>query len=860
MFPTGGQESLQGVLHALQLRQWFHYVPKGPQDTDCLDLSRFYSANSSAETNGPSSFPRFASLHACKQDDLFWQRQELPIALLGPGSPLDEHASSVRCVSMSYLSGVTMAKLLDMYERLKPSARTMCILVPPMTPVHMYWDFDASVQASGRDSGIKIQLAQRVLGQEESVKREFIETMSEFFHARMGRAPDWSGLHWETASDAAKGKLSLHAHLTTEAFASVDHHKRFMEAYIQFLGTREGVHWLHLQQTAVAGESKGATGTTGTSLVDGSVYTANRVFRLAGCCKPGKAPLRVSHRAPDGAELSWHEYVFRGMPTLAIDLAPGKELLCFGESTAEERAKRIVPLPPLLLSVSLSIQMLMEYTYGSHVSSRALSALHAWLGTTGYLHRGKQEPCKAASYSHTLFYGGSLAVPVTSASMLALHRAVAADFANKHLDAISEVVAAPVFRAFFELDPPDALKWTRDDVLSIAQCAQWAAAQLGCAGHHGCELWVSMKNRGGSGIHMVFPYLGINLERMLVLRRVFLSRLRVAGTLAEPVLDAHDDTSLHTNWSSIVDEQVTNTAGHVHLRKNLSAKLHPCPDCVAANKSDSASTCRLRGTICFKKRRFEPSYYQLSFVLSGEQQGVVHHALTHAATKSLVLQLQRTSIISVSQQLHPEWAVSESLVELQQQQRQVHKKRKGIALSIEQDPKRYKSVGELMMLTAIEPMKALEEKEEEEDALLQDLPLTHPASTTLLKLIRSTHARWALVELSKVTLQIPHRNAASKRTPQYFVDVRGPGAHTCLNRSSSERRSVTADKDSEVIVGEHRSASVWFRVTTTAVWQRCRGSAGKLDNRIHGQPCRKFAHKLCTVPLAISAALFPQVC
>ena len=212
--------------------------------------------------------------------------------------------------------GLTFPQLLQAYERLDPKHMWMCAMVLPDAPVHLYFDFDASISSDpSRQQSAAQQLATRIVGHEGDVKREFVASFEQFFDHTFHRMPNWAGLHWETAS--YPGKFSLHAHVTTEAFVSVAHLHRFMQAYANFLADQHRlgrVEWIFHRRLG------GEEGSESASLVDFAVYTPNRVFRLIGCQKLHKTALVPCPSRTEETLLSWQDLVFRGMPSLAIDV------------------------------------------------------------------------------------------------------------------------------------------------------------------------------------------------------------------------------------------------------------------------------------------------------------------------------------------------------------------------------------------------------------------------------------------------------------------------------------------------------------------------------------------------------------
>lgn len=372
-----GTSSFQSVRMDLRWTQFFRFRPVAGKtvqdDPGCLDLERFLRRDDvdvdvdqvdEQAVHRRRRPPRsFGSLHAFQADrSLCYISQEMPIAVIGfrnaaekkaLADKSDRRARSKSC-GYSFLGGVTFNKLLQAYRCMDPNDMCMGAVVLENTPAHLYFDFDAGLSTrEDRQLGAAQALAIKVQGREQQVKHEFVASFATFFQQVYHRAPNWIGLHWETASDLASGKFSLHAHLITEAFVDVRHMHRFMCAYLEYVSDqwRDGnIEWLqHNQGEDVA------------NLLDGSVYTSNRVFRLVGNRKPCKTPLRPCPSTVDEAQLSWQELVFRGMPSLAIDVAEEALLTFAGEATTSGR-KRARPPPATLLNCEPTRKKLKRHT------------------------------------------------------------------------------------------------------------------------------------------------------------------------------------------------------------------------------------------------------------------------------------------------------------------------------------------------------------------------------------------------------------------------------------------------------------------------------------------------------------------
>jgi hypothetical protein len=357
-----------------------------------------------------------------------------------------------------------------------------------------------------------------------------------------------------------------------------------------------------------------------------------------------------------------------------------------------------------------------------------VSALHCWLRQYNLVDWGNQEPSQkaAGAYGHTLLYGGSLRIPPRAWQLL--DQCVVRDFVKgNHLDAISEVATQSVFRAFFEFDPPSDWRWSRDELMAVAQCVQRAVCKY--LSPQVSKVWVSTKymEAGASGAHMVLPLLHVHVARMAQLRKALLEILMRDG----PAPSHGGDV----NWNAIVDESVSRKRGHVHLRKNLSAKCKTCKACRQMN------VCLDRGTRCFHGRRFDASFYMLDMVLAPS--GQVDQAQTHHDKHGLISQLQHTSILCANQQLTDGW--------------------QGVEVVEEE----------------------AEEREQQQNPGVE-LPLDGKTSALILDAIHSADLSWARLKLKRV---------AMVNQDLFQVYVHGDGQHACRNRlASKDDESTTHDQ------------------------------------------------------------------
>jgi hypothetical protein len=124
----------------------------------------------------------------------------------------------------SYLAGPFRTLVHGVFEKLALEDRNLAALVLPNLPVHYYavlkgkfaWSLEPDVDTRA--------------------PAEFTEAFAVYFSQRFGRAPDLRGMHWEHACHARK--LSLHVHVSTEAFASHADLQAFAKAFQTFLRAR----------------------------------------------------------------------------------------------------------------------------------------------------------------------------------------------------------------------------------------------------------------------------------------------------------------------------------------------------------------------------------------------------------------------------------------------------------------------------------------------------------------------------------------------------------------------------------------------------------------------------------------------
>lgn len=236
----------------------------------------------------------------------------------------------------------TWEQLRYLMENLGDTERHFQAIVLDKRPTHIYFDLDG-----------KFELGEgQHMPDATNVMKEWETYFVAFFTAQFNRAPDMTGIKWETA--CTDSKFSLHCHVTTEAFVDVHHQKNFILEFEQYLIVNDTklqylrcVHKKLLKGVPVIGRQ---------DLIDYSVYTKRRNFRLAYSCKPkGKClqPLFNPLINIDSEDYSG-EYslsstvsgavepalVFAGMPSYCIQVDDDYEMLKFDRRAVVEKAKR----------------------------------------------------------------------------------------------------------------------------------------------------------------------------------------------------------------------------------------------------------------------------------------------------------------------------------------------------------------------------------------------------------------------------------------------------------------------------------------------------------------------------------------
>lgn len=222
--------------------------------------------------------------------------------------------------------GCTLATLLRLHQRLPVEDRNLAAVVLPDAPVHYYADLDGTASWCLRENA-----AVRCIEQ-------FIRAFRTFFRRTFSRSPDLSGMHWSRSLHPRK--LSLHVHISTEAFDSVSTLGTFHAALMAWLQHRDPDRYPCLGKWTVRHteeeekeeeEEEKEDEYEWNTIFDSSVYSRYRLFRMNGHCKPG-GPMLVQWLPPEEdtfaacpkiqtirwTRLSEEELLFRCLPNYAL--------------------------------------------------------------------------------------------------------------------------------------------------------------------------------------------------------------------------------------------------------------------------------------------------------------------------------------------------------------------------------------------------------------------------------------------------------------------------------------------------------------------------------------------------------------
>jgi hypothetical protein len=191
--------------------------------------------------------------------------QPIPIAIIGNTSTGEGYRYACP----------TAFELYKANDTLLPGECHFASITREDSPCHLYFDFDCNPSESlyiNRNGGIS------------KLQTEFMILFTQAFVLTFKRPPvltrdKRSGIQWENAS--SDNKISLHLHIVSEAFTNVNQYRQWVKHVLLPVINENGVLL-----------KAGSTDRAGSTVLDGSVYTKNRAFRLLGSCKPGKRTLQ----------------------------------------------------------------------------------------------------------------------------------------------------------------------------------------------------------------------------------------------------------------------------------------------------------------------------------------------------------------------------------------------------------------------------------------------------------------------------------------------------------------------------------------------------------------------------------------
>jgi hypothetical protein len=307
-------------LHAAGFKRYNFHTP-GHGNSDWLDLTQFQptsqpcqSLDKMTEEHGQHAIPIALLAMDSKYVASKEKRYIADGMLREEFAPLVraalKHENSFHSTCPSYLK-VTFSKWIQLAEQLPEADRNFAAIVLPGLPVHYYADLDGAFDWCLPVDSDKL----------EACKSEFESEFQVFFRSQFQRDADLGGLHWEQALGHAR-KLSLHLHVVSEAFATLEDLRRFDVAWRAYLCARPAEV---LASSMLCRAEKEC-------LIDGSVYSKNRVMRLGGNCKPHGPVLN----SPDGLSLA--QMMFRGLPNFSLPASAGYTWLTFGSADADDKS------------------------------------------------------------------------------------------------------------------------------------------------------------------------------------------------------------------------------------------------------------------------------------------------------------------------------------------------------------------------------------------------------------------------------------------------------------------------------------------------------------------------------------------
>ena len=299
-----------------------------PHSRDNLDLTTLVGTPEPCSTLGQmlARYPVHRLPLGLMSVDSAWKKAQ-QVQLARDGTPPDlmqEHLAK-RLVALNslyrlgyrYIAPTIRSLVQEVWPRLPSADRILATLVLPDRPVHYYADLDGTFAWA-----LEPQAA-------DKCRAEFLTEFAAYFKAYFQRDADLSGAHWERA--VRDGKLSLHVHITSEAFASVRHLRAFDRGFQRALRERSQETLAVSYLCRRSADEEGAF----ECLLDASVYHDNSLLRLCGNRKPPEGPLLEHWPMSDEPARTEEELLWRGMPNLSLPVAPYLE--CHDEAAAARR-------------------------------------------------------------------------------------------------------------------------------------------------------------------------------------------------------------------------------------------------------------------------------------------------------------------------------------------------------------------------------------------------------------------------------------------------------------------------------------------------------------------------------------------
>lgn len=243
---------------------------------------------------------------------------------------------------------MTAAQVLKYYERVVPEEQGLQSIVLTAKPVALFIDIDAKPKENETPAQAKIRQAALARGARDVIMQQVEKLFVDFSRVNFGfktNAECIDSLKRCFWFDSSTGKkLSLHFHASGLAFENLDHIKRFIQAWQKFLEEQYAIEPHMLCEFD-------AKNNIWCHLIDGSIYTTFRNFRMINQRKPGENPL-VYYSGPmpinpSTAEIqtdvdvtavpTLSELVLASMPSYSID--PEAEIRSYTPAKAANKRK-----------------------------------------------------------------------------------------------------------------------------------------------------------------------------------------------------------------------------------------------------------------------------------------------------------------------------------------------------------------------------------------------------------------------------------------------------------------------------------------------------------------------------------------